>query len=136
MAGRMGRRRQRVRLLEVQRAIDRGRTTNSSLGAMALTREEKRQKKLLADLNKGGSSSSPRKSTSGGAYSKHGKVLKGGAIDATVATPLQLCCDCSHGAPFGEGAHRSHSQLPTETEHRQAGHPDDRRDCARPSEGA
>ncbi len=54
-------------------------------GAMALTREEKRQKKLLADLNKGGSSSSsPSKFTSGGAYCKHGKVLKGGAIDATL----------------------------------------------------
>ncbi|KLO10833.1 hypothetical protein SCHPADRAFT_942553 [Schizopora paradoxa] len=53
-------------------------------GAMALTREEKRQKKLNADLNKGWSTAT-RKSTSGGAYSKHGRVLKGGAIDATTS---------------------------------------------------
>ena len=56
-------------------------------GAMALTREEKRQRKLMADLNRGAKQRKAHGSSSN--HRSNGRLLKGGAVDdVPISAPI------------------------------------------------
>lgn len=71
-----------------------GRSNDDDGAASALTREEKRQRRLQADLR--GSKGSFRRTTAGSGFSKPGRRLPGGAVDITTKT-LGLSSQASPG---------------------------------------
>ncbi|TFK46107.1 hypothetical protein OE88DRAFT_1739738 [Heliocybe sulcata] len=68
---------------------------DESSGPSALTREEKRQRKLAMELRR--SYGNSKRSSHGSGYGKAGRVLPGGAIDMTTASP----------SSSGSGSHQS-----------------------------